>query len=89
MRCFSGEHLRARSTYLRLRLQLLLHLQLVHLPEELLEQLAPFRADALFQFVHDLVRRHNSISILIIGFPSNNLRQRHRAAEICLRILLG
>ena len=35
------------DTHLCLRLQLLLGLQLVHLPEELLEQLAPFRADAL------------------------------------------
>jgi hypothetical protein len=36
---------------------LLLRLQFVHLPDELLEQLATFRADALLQLVHNFIRR--------------------------------
>ena len=37
------------------------------LPDELLEQLAPFRADALLQLVHDLFRRHRATETGSIG----------------------
>jgi hypothetical protein len=47
----------AFSVALCLRLQVLLHLQLVHLPEELLEQFATLRADALFQLIHNFFGR--------------------------------
>jgi hypothetical protein len=87
MRCFSGEHLRARSTYLRLRLQLLLHLQLVHLPEELLEQLASFRADALFQLVHNFLGRKRAIKgTCRIDIPPDDTRQACRAKRSRERI---
>jgi hypothetical protein len=44
---------RAFGVPLCLRRQLLPHLQLVHLAEELLEQLATVRTDALFQLVRE------------------------------------
>jgi len=51
----------AFSVALCLRLQVLLHLQLVHLPEELLEQFATLRADALFQLIHNFFGREPAI----------------------------
>jgi hypothetical protein len=53
----------AFSVALCLRLQVLLHLQLVHLPEELLEQLATFRSNALLQPIHDLFGRQGSVEL--------------------------
>jgi hypothetical protein len=76
---------------LGLRLQVLLHLQLVHLPEELLEQLAPLRPDALLQLVHDFFRRHRATETGSIGasLPTNDFRHRHHATKERLRIFLG
>jgi hypothetical protein len=53
----------------------LLHLQLVHLPEELLEQLATFRADALLKLIHDLFGRQGSVELTShADLPSDDLR---------------
>jgi len=65
----------AFSVALCLRLQVLLHLQLVHLPEELLEQLATFRADALLKLIHDLFGRQGSVELTShADLPSDDLR---------------
>ena len=70
-----------------LRLQILLRLQFVHLAEELLEQLAPFRADALFQLVHNFLGRKLAIKgICRIDIPPDDTREAHDALEICLRV---
>jgi putative DNA primase/helicase len=56
----------------------------VHLAEEVLEQLATFRADALFQLVHYFLGRHRAIkAICRLYVPSDDTRQVHDALEIC------
>ena len=72
-----------------LRLQVLLRLQLVHLAEELLKQLATFRAGARLKLVHDLLRRHNTVGLILGSLPLDRLRQRHRASEVSLWVLLS
>jgi len=80
----------AFSVALCLRLQVLLHLQLVYLAEELLEQLATFRAEALLEPIHYFIGRKAPIErSSLTHFPPDHLRQRHHTAEVRLRVFLG
>src|SRR5262249_38800275 len=58
-----------------------------HVAEELLEQLATFRADALFQLVHYFLGRHRAIKgTCRLDIPPDDTRQAYDALEICLRV---
>jgi hypothetical protein len=63
----AASNLRALSTYPCLRLQLLSRPQLVHLAEELLEQLATFRPNPLLELVHNFLWRHSPIEFRQLG----------------------